>query len=645
MNKKWFFLIIMFMTLSCGMLMAQSANKKADALYRKAQDALNGHHFDKAQTYLDKALELDPNFAEAYLLQGDVYNFQSNSVGAVANYNKAIQLKPNQKPILFYITAVEELKCGLYQDAYNHLLIFQEREKDITPLAKEFEKAMETATFGKEAIKNPMHFNPINMGPNINSEHDEYLAALTADEQEIIFTVRQPRNENTICVFCQTEEDFYVSKQVNNSWQPREAMGAPIKSGYNEGAQCISPDGRYLFYTLCNTDYGMGSCDLYWAKRIGDRWSRPRNFGEPVNSKHWESQPTIAPDGRTIIFASNRPGGFGGVDLWKTTMTEEGVFSVPENLGPVINTKGDDTAPFIHSDGKTLYFCSDGRPGMGGKDIYYSTLLSDGSWSEPLNMGYPLNTPADEINISINAAGNTGYIASDKEGGFGGLDLYSFTLDEKLRPTPVTYLKGRVIDAFTKRPVEAQIEMIDLNQDKLLTSTTSDPETGEFLACILTGTNVLLNVSNPLYPFYSENFQIDKEASEIEPYIKDISLQRAGVGKTYILQNIFFEFDKSDLQPASFVELNLLVDYLKQNHDIAIEIGGHTDDQGSDEYNNRLSLARAKAVYDYLLSKGIEASQVSYKGYGKSQPIADNSTEEGRATNRRTEFKIVEVGR
>ena len=202
-----------------------------------------------------------------------------------------------------------------------------------------------------------------------------------------------------------------------------------------------------------------------------------------------------------------------------------------------------------------------------------------------------------------------------------------------------------MIDAFTKRPVEAQIEMIDLNQDKLLTSTTSDPETGEFLACILTGTNVLLNVSNPLYPFYSENFQINQEASEMESYIKDIPLHKAGVGKTYILKNIFFEFDKSDLQPASYVELNLLVDYLKQNHDIAIEIGGHTDDQGSDDYNNRLSLARAKAVYDYLLSKGIEASQVSYKGYGKSQPIADNSTEEGRAANRRTEFKIVEVGR
>lgn len=645
MYKKSLFLILLIGVLSFSPLGAQSPNKKANNFYNKAQEALNGKNFEKAQTFLDKALALDPNFVKAYVLQGDIYNFQLNPVGAVANYNKAISLNENQKPILYYITALEELKCGLYQDAYNHLKIFQQREKNLTPVLEEFAKALETAEFGKEAIQNPMHFNPINMGANINSDWDEYLAALTADGQEIIYTVRHPRTDHTICVFCQTEEDFYSSKFVNDSWQAREALGAPIKSGYNEGAQCISPDGRYLFYTLCNTDYGLGSCDLYWAKRIGEKWSRPRNFGEPVNSKHWESQPTIAPDGRTIIFASNRPGGYGGVDLWKTTMTEEGVFTVPENLGATINTKGDDTAPFIHSDGKTLYFCSDGRPGMGGKDIYYSTLMSNGEWSTPVNMGYPLNTPADEINICINAAGTTGFIASDKEGGFGGLDLYSFTLDEKLRPTPVTYLKGRVIDAFTKKPISAQIEMIDLNNDKLLTATSSDPETGEFLACILTGTNVLLNVSNPLYPFYSENFQIDKEASEIEPYIKDIPLSKASVGSTYILKNIFFDFDKSELHPESFVELNLLAEYLKNNHDIIIEIGGHTDNQGSDEYNNQLSLSRAKAVYDYLLSQGIDASQISYKGYGKSQPIADNNTEEGRATNRRTEFKIIEIGR
>ncbi len=644
MIKKSLFLISFLLLLLGVCPYAQTVNKKAEAQLKKAQEAAGNRNFEKAQQYISKALKLDPNYADAYVLQGDLCNFQSNSVGAVANYNKAINIDANQRAILYYITAVEELKCGLYQDAGNHLQIYAEREKNIGTMLKEYEKAMETAEFGMKALKNPMHFNPVNMGPNINSENDEYLAALTADEEEIIFTVRRPRDEGTVCVFCQTEEDFYVSRKENGSWQQREVLGAPIKSGYNEGAQCISPDGRYLFYTLCNTDYGLGSCDLYWAKRIGSGWSRPRNFGEPVNSKYWESQPTIAPDGKTIFFASNRPGGFGGVDIWKTMMTEEGVFSIPENLGPNINTKEDDTAPFIHSDGHTLYFCSDGRPGMGGKDIYYSTLLSDGSWSEPVNMGYPLNTPADEINISINAAGNTGYIASDKEGGFGGLDLYSFTLDEKLRPTPVTYLKGRVIDAVTRRPVEAHIEMLDLSKNELLTSTTSDPKTGEFLACILTGTNVMLNVSNPLYPFYSENFQIDKESTEIEPFIKDIPLQRASVGSTVILKNIFFDFNKSELKNESFAELKMLANYLKQNRDVAIEIGGHTDNQGSDDYNMQLSLARAKSVYDYLLTLGIEASQISYKGYGKTQPIADNESEEGRAANRRTEFKIVSIG-
>lgn len=642
--KKYFFLFLIII-LTVGIeLNGQNIPKKAQNLYESAKSNVNNKNFDKAITQLNKAIELAPEYDDAYILLGDIYNFQYLPYYAIANYNKALSINDNQRPMLFFITAIEELKCGLYQDAYNHLKTFEEREKNIQPVLAEFAKAMETAQFGIEAIKNPMHFNPINMGPNINSDWDEYLAALTADGQEIIYTVRHPRTEGTVCVFCQTEEDFYTSTLLNESWQPRKAMGAPIKSGYNEGAQCISPDGRYLFYTLCNTDFGMGSCDLYWAKRIDDKWSRPRNFGDPVNSKSWESQPSISPDGKTIYFASNRPGGFGGVDIWKTTMVEEGIFTMPENLGPTINTKGDDTAPFIHSDGRTLYFCSDGRPGLGGKDIYYATLNNDGSWGEPINMGYPLNTPADEVNIAISTDGNTGYIGSDREGGFGGLDLYSFTLDERLRPTPVTYMKGRIVDAYTKQPVEAHIEMIDLNENKLLTSTNSDPTTGEFLACILTGTNVLLNVSNPLYPFYSENFQIDKEASKIEPYIKDIHLHKAIVGSTYILKNIFFDFDKAELQTASYVELDILVDYLKQNHDIAIEIGGHTDNQGSDEYNMQLSVARAKAVYDYLISKGIDASQVSYKGYGKTQPIADNSTEEGRAGNRRTEFKVVGVG-
>ena len=423
-------------------------------------------------------------------------------------------------------------------------------------------------------------------------------------------------------------------------WLQREPIGAPIKSGYNEGAQCVSPDGNYLLYTMCDADYGMGSCDLYWSKRIGQKWSRPRNFGAPVNSSAWESQPSMASDGRTIYFVSSRPGGFGGKDIWKTTMTSEGAFTAPENLGPMINTPEDDAAPFIHSDGRTLYFASNGRVGMGGYDLYYSVLQPDGSWTEPQNLGYPINTPADEINIFINAKGTVAYMASDKDGGEGGLDLYCFELDETLRPNPVTYIKGHVADALTGRPLEAVIEMVDLNTKQVVAHTTSDAEDGEYLACVQTGANIMLNISCAKYPFYSENFQVEKSYTEVEPYIKDIRLHRADIGTVVVLKNIFFDFNRSELKPESYVELDRLVDYLAKN-DVKIEIGGHTDDQGSDEYNDRLSQSRAKAVYDYLVDRGISADRLSYAGYGKRQPVADNSTEEGRAANRRTEFRII----
>ena len=450
----------------------------------------------------------------------------------------------------------------------------------------------------------------------------------------------RPRDDKTVCVFCQSEEDFYASKKQDGAWQPRYPLEYPINTGYNEGAQCISPDGHYLFFTLCNTDFGNGSCDLYWSKRIGERWSRPRNFDAPVNTKSWESQPSIAPDGKTIYFVSNRPGGFGGMDIWKTEMTEEGVFSVPVNLGETINTEYDESAPFIHADGRTLYFVSNGHPGMGGRDIFYTTL-NNGEWSKPVNLGYPINTSADEINLLINAAGTTAYFSSDKDGGFGGQDLYYFTLDESLRPTPVTYIKGHVYDATTHEPLKATIELIDLSTNQTITYTNSDPTTGEFLACILTGTNVMMNVSNPYYPFYSENFSIEKDYSQLNPYLKNIPLRRPEIGETFVLRNVFFDFDKSILKNESHIELDKLVAYLSSNQNLKIEIGGHTDNQGNDDYNMNLSLQRAKSVYNYLISKGISADRMSYKGYGETKPIATNDTEEGRQLNRRTEFKVV----
>ncbi len=614
---------------------------KAAALCAKAEQALQSQDFEKAMNLLNQAQAKDPNFPDIYIMKGDIYNFHLRSDSAMRCYQRAIDLIGDPDPMLYYIAGNEGAKCGSYEYALKTLQLFLQKGLQYSDVHPEAQKTIANCKFAIESMKHPRQFELMNLGPGVNSEWDEYLAAITADDGELVFTVKRPRDQGTVCAFCLNEEDLYASRKGGSGiWQPREALGSPVKTGYNEGAQCLSPDGKYLLYTMCDADFGMGSCDLYWAKRIGDRWSRPRNFGAPVNSQAWESQPTMAADGMTIYFASSRPGGFGGMDIWKTTMTAEGEFSIPENLGPAVNTPGDDAAPFIHSDGRTLYFASNGRVGFGGYDLYYSTLQADGTWSEPVNMGYPLNSPADEINIFINASGTMAYISSDMDGGYGGLDLYCFVLDDALRPNPVTYIKGRVQDAFTGEPLAARIEMIDLNTKQLLTSTTSDAQTGNYLACIHTGSNVLLNVSHPDYPFYSENFQVEKSYSELSPYLKDILLQPTDVGTVVTLKNVFFDFDRAELKPESYVELDKLADYLRKN-DIRIEIGGHTDDQGTDEYNDRLSENRAKAVYDYLVSKGIPADRLRYKGYGKRLPVAGNDTEEGRAANRRTEFKII----
>ena len=615
---------------------------KAAPLCEKAKQCLKNNEFDKALTYLYQAQAKDANFPEIYIMKGDIFNFRLQSDSAVWNYQRAIDLIGDPDPMLYFIAGNEGAKCGAYEYALNTLQLFLEKGLQYSDVYPEAQHIMANCRFAVEAMKTPTRYELVNLGAAVNSEWDEYLAAITADDEQIVFTVKRPRNDQTVCAFCLNEEDLYCSrKSPDGEWSPREALGSPIRTGYNEGAQCISPDGKYLLYTMCDADFGMGSCDLYWAKRMGDRWSRPRNFGAPVNSGAWESQPTMSADGVTVYFASSRPGGYGGMDIWRTTMTAEGEFSIPENLGPAINTPGDDAAPFIHSDGRTLYFASNGRIGMGGYDLYYTTLRPDGSWSEPKNMGYPINSPADEINIFINAMGTMAYVASDKDGGYGGLDLYSFELDDQLRPNPVTYIKGHVADAFTNQPLAAKIEMIDLNTHQVLTSTTSDPQDGSYLACIHTGGNVLLNVSHPDYPFYSENFQLEKSYTELSPYQKDIRLQPTDVGTVVTLKNVFFDFDKSELKPESYVELDKLVAYLNANPNLRVEIGGHTDDQGSDEYNDRLSESRAKSVCDYLIQKGVPGARLQYKGYGKRVPIADNTTEEGRATNRRTEFKII----
>jgi len=427
---------------------------------------------------------------------------------------------------------------------------------------------------GIKMMQNPTNMIPINLGQNVNSEWDEYHPTLTGNSKEMLFTVRRPRNEHTICKQCQTEEDLYSSLQQNGIWQPRIKLEKPINTGYNEGASCISPDGKYLFFTICNAEFGYGSCDIYWSKREGDTWLEPKNCGPIVNTKYFESQPSMAADGKTIYFTSNRPGGYGGMDIWKFEVISEGVFSEPINLGNLINTPFDELSPFIHFDQRTLYFASDGHLGMGGRDLFYSKLQPDGTWDVPVNLGYPINSYQDDSGIFINAQGNVAYFSSNRTGGLGGLDIYCFELDESLRPEPVLFI----------------VESVENN--------------------------------------------------ELAPIIE--VLDTIKIGETFILPNIFFEFAQSNLLPDSYLELQRLLDFLFKNETVKIEISGHTDNQGSDAYNQKLSMERARTVYNYLVNNNINPKRLSFKGYGKERSIAPNDTEENRAKNRRTEILILE---
>ena len=342
-----------------------------------------------------------------------------------------------------------------------------------------------------------------------------------------------------------------------------------------------------------------------------------------------------------MYFASNRPGGKGKIDIWKTELQEGNLWSKPINLGDSINTKEQDQSPFIHYDNKTLYFASNGHPGMGNQDLFLSRKDSSGIFGKAKNLGYPINTYDEEVSLTINTKGNKAYFASSKESEFGGLDLYTFKLTDENKPSQVTYVQGIVYDAESVDKLEANIRLINLSNDSTIAQSTSDRETGKFLICIPAGEDYAFNVSKEGYLFYSESFTLAQTNDTLKVYHFDIPLSPIRKGKKSILKNIFFDVDSYELQKKSFSELGKLYQFLEKNHNIKIEIGGHTDNTGSESHNNQLSLNRAKAVYDFLISKGVPKVRITYKGYGSLSPIDLNNTEKGRQNNRRTEFKIM----
>ncbi len=636
--------ILSLLLVSCFFALASYAqprkysteSKRAINLYETALDYYNARADEQARTTLLKALDVDENFLEARIMLADIYVEMDEYEQAVAQYRKVVTINPEFFPNAYYILGNIQLQVGKYDDAKNSLQKFLEIRNTKPETREKAKLYIRTAEFGSEAMKHPVPFDPKNLGAGVNSTAAEYFPAITADEQTIIIT-RSNRNPGTP----PGQEDFYESRLADGEWAAARNLGAPLNTPDNEGAQTISADGQLMMFTGCNRQEGLGSCDIYFSRKVGSNWTEPQNIRNPINSAKWESQPSLSPDKKTVYFSSSRSGGLGDKDLWSSTLTPQGVWGVPVNLGDLINTVGTEESPFIHTDNQTLYFSSDGHVGMGRKDIYYSRKDANGNWTKPVNLGYPINTWNNDDSFIVGASGKIAYFASDRKGGLGSLDLYSFELYEAARPTMVTYVKGSVFASDTKKPLVAKFELIDLETNKVVVESNSNSEKGEFIVSLPVNKNYALNVSKEGYLFYSENFSLKDIKDITKPYQLNVPLQPVKTGEKVILKNIFFETNSFQLKGESTAELQKLLALMQNNKNLKIEISGHTDNIGDDKSNQLLSENRAKSVYEYLTTNGILAERLSYKGFGEAAPIATNDTEEGRALNRRTEFMVI----
>jgi outer membrane protein OmpA-like peptidoglycan-associated protein len=634
-----------------------SNNKKAVKLLKEGQVCLEITRNDAcAEKNFKAALKEDPNFVEALMGLATLYLYQQKAAPAIENLKKATEINPKFYPKNFFDLGGLYYHTAQYEEAKTAFKQFMTFER-VNPSLKDAARYYyDCSVFAGEQVKNPKPFNPENMGPAINTENDEYFCTITADNQYFYFT-RKMVNDPSCEGHGKGQEDFYFSRRDNDSWLPAMLMKG-VNSPCNEGAPTVSVDGQFMFFVGCEQmptkpdengiiaatgKPAMGSCDILFSQKVGEnKWSKPFNLGKPVCTYQWETQPSFASDNKTLYFIRGIRKGpeIGSQDIYASTAGDDGRFGEPVKLGANINTEGREESVFIHPDNQTLYFVSDGHIGMGGLDIYMSRRQADGSWGPAINLGYPINTSADESSFMVSADGKKAFFHSNRPGGFGGDDLYSFDLPADVAPQKLTFVKGKVYDKNTKEPIQGTVDLVDLVSLKAVTRAYSDVN-GNFLAILPGGKNYLMNIDKQGYLFYSDNFSLDHvEADYKKPFLLDVPLQPIDTGVAIELKNIFFDVDKFDLKPESKAECEKLVAFLKNNPRLRIEISGHTDSDGNKKANQVLSQNRAKAVYDYAVNAGIPAARMTYKGYGDSKPKVPNTTPENKAKNRRTEMKI-----
>ncbi len=637
-------------------------NKQAIDFFEKANDK---KHFKKEERmkFLDQALALEPDYVEAnylYAIEKIKSLIYDNKPFKPAEpyFKKVISVCPSYHSDPYYYLGFISYEEENYDSAVVYLKKyidfsdesdnkFNEKYDAFIYQAKEMYKY---SKFYSDIYKKPVPFDP-NPVEGICTARDEYLPIISPDDQMMLFTRRMPCPSKDRA--WQTDKECelfsFSIRNKNGKFGAGEPMKSPFNKNENEGGASLSIDNKHVYFTICKDQGGAQlNCDIYYSDFDGTDWSDIKpvpGLNDPVA---WDSQPSIAADGKTLFFASDRKGGFGGADLYKSVRDATGQWGSPVNLGPKINTSGNEKSPFMHSDSETLYFSSDGQMGMGGYDIFFTRKNDKGEWMEPKNIGYPINTTADDLGFFVSTDGNLGYFATNQKAkvkgkGMGGWDIYSFDLYKEARPDHVALITGALKDNEGKPLENAKVEIMDTKTKEKIDAVVDSVDGHYAVAINLRKTqDVILTVKKEEYAFSSELVSL-KDTSVTKPVKVDLEVKPVVVGQSYALNNIYYETNSAELKRESIIVVEEFVDFLKSHATIKIEIHGFTDNVGNDQNNLALSSDRAFTVLDLLQKKGVSKDRlVGFKGFGKNQPVSDNITEAGRAKNRRTEFIIVE---
>jgi outer membrane protein OmpA-like peptidoglycan-associated protein/tetratricopeptide (TPR) repeat protein len=641
-------------------------DKKAVDLYEKGTDKKKYKKPERLK-FLQEALNIEPGYAEANLALGNELIVKcklDNLPFSTARpyFLAAVKTCPKIHSEPYYY-----IGFSYYEDAQNDSAIkwLQEFLKFVDDDESKFSKDYQFEQYqSKEMIKaakkeaelkkKVVPFSPKVLA-TISTGQNEYLPYLSPDETIFLFTRTMPNQSKDKVYATDREKEVFMiaKKQKDGGWDKGEAMEYPFNESSNEGGACLTIDNKHLFYTISKMEGGMQpNADIYYSDFVDGAWTEIKkvpNINDPV---FWDSQPSISADGNTLYFASDRPGGSGKVDLWKSERdpaTRQ--WKKPVNLGPRINTPGIEKCPFIHSDSETLYYSSDGLYGFGGLDIFYVRKDEKGNWLEPENIGSPINSADDDAGFFVSTDGQYGYFCSySNEGkvrgqGVGKYDVYYFDLYKEARPEAVTFMSGQVKTPEGEVPKATITVEIKDTKTHAKTKAVVDSTTGQYVAAINLKkfkNEVVVTAKAPDHSFVSEKVELKGASFTRPPQPRDMSVEKVETGKSFVINNILYATGAAELYPESYVTLDEFAEYLKENPSFKVEIQGHTDNVGHEADNLSLSQKRADNVKKYLETKGIPAGRVTAKGYGASKPVASNATVEGKARNRRTEFLILE---